>query len=53
MKKLSSLQLELEGWNSLVQRISDASELAQMEDESLRSDLEQEIEALETEISKL
>lgn len=53
MKKLSSLQLELEDWKSLVQRISDASELAQMEDESLRSDLEQEVEALETEISKL
>jgi len=53
MKKLSSLQLELEEWKSLVQRISDASELAQMEDESLRSDLEQEVEALEAEISKL
>lgn len=53
MKKLSGLQQELESWKSLVQRMNDATELAQMEDESLRADLETEVAALETEIDQL
>lgn len=52
MKNLSDLRQEDQEWAALVQRIQDGIELAQMEDESLRLELEAEIEALENEIAR-
>jgi peptide chain release factor 2 len=53
MKKLSGIRQEVESWRVLQQRVADALELSQMEDESLRPELEHEIEALEAEVHKL
>jgi peptide chain release factor 2 len=50
MKKLSSLKEEVSGWQSLQRRALEALELAQLEDSSLRPDLESEAEALEKEL---
>ncbi len=52
MKKLSTLRDEVDSWRTLHQRASDALELAQMDDESLRAELEPEAEYLEAEIAK-
>ncbi len=52
MKRLSSLRQEVESWRTLRQRVEDALELAGMEDESLRGELEPEIEAIEKEIEQ-
>ncbi len=52
MKNLSALREEVEGWQNLRQRIQDALELAEIEDVSLRAELEIETEALETEVSQ-
>jgi peptide chain release factor 2 len=52
MKKLSAMRNEIESWDGLTQRIHDALELAQMEDESLRPDLEHELEVIEKEVGK-
>jgi peptide chain release factor 2 len=52
MKKLSSLRDEVESWQTIRQRTYDALELAQMEDESLRAELERETAALEKEIAR-
>ena len=53
MKKLASLQNELDGLRKLVQRIDDSLELARLEEESLQDELEQETVAIETEIAQL
>jgi len=50
MKQLSSLREEVESWQGLRQRIHDALELAQLEDESLRAELETETQAIEKEV---
>ncbi len=42
MKRAASLRHRIQEWQSLVQRLSDARELAEMEDESLRPELEAE-----------
>ena len=47
MKQLSSLQEEVSSWQVLRQRIHDALELAQLDDDSLHQELEIETEALE------
>ena len=52
MKKLSNLRTEVESWRGLQQRISDARELSQLEDESLRAELEPETAAIEAEVEK-
>jgi peptide chain release factor 2 len=52
MKNLSFLRDQVDEWQHLSQRLSDAFELCRLEDESLRPDLEQEIAALETEIDR-
>ena len=52
MKRLSGLRGEVEGWRSLKQHLHDALELAGMDDEGLRPDLEAETEALEKEIDQ-
>lgn len=53
MKKLSSLRDEVEHWNTLNQRVHDALELAQLDDESIRGELEQETTHLEDTIARL
>jgi len=52
MKVVSALRDEVEGWNSVSRRLHDLTELAQMDDESLRGELESEISALEAELDK-
>ncbi len=52
MKRMSALQDEVDTWRQLQQRVSDASELAQMEDETLRDELENEVQAVEKELEK-
>jgi peptide chain release factor 2 len=48
MKKIADLRDEIESWKKLESRIKDTLELAEMEDESLRGELEPEINNLET-----
>jgi peptide chain release factor 2 len=52
MKKLSSLQDEVEGWHTLWQKIHDDLELASLEGESLRAELERETTAIESEVAR-
>lgn len=52
MKQLSALREEVESWRNLQQRIHDALELAQLEDESLRSELEVETAAIEKDVEQ-
>lgn len=51
-KQAASLRNELDDWRSLQNRASDALELAGLDDDSLRSELEPEVAALEAEIEK-
>jgi peptide chain release factor 2 len=51
MKNLSDLRDEVTGWRSLEKRIQDTLELAELDDESLRPDLEREVAAIETEVA--
>jgi peptide chain release factor 2 len=46
MQELSALKEEVERWQSVANRIQDALELAQMDDQSLLEDLTKEVEAL-------
>jgi peptide chain release factor 2 len=48
----AALREQLEDWHRLEQRLKDAEELAGMDDETMRADLETEIFALETELEK-
>jgi len=52
MKKLSHLQDEVESWGALARRNRDALELSQLEDESLRPELEKERVAIDRELEK-
>ena len=52
MKKLAALRDEVESARSIRQRIDDTLELAQLEDESLRGDLEKEVASIEKEVSQ-
>ncbi len=52
MKRLASLREEISDWHTLTQRIADALELARLEDESLRVELEKESESLEKEVEQ-
>jgi peptide chain release factor 2 len=52
MKRTSDLRAEVESWRSFVQRIQDAYELAELDDESLRPDLEPETAAIEVDLDK-
>ena len=51
MKDLSDLRSEVDGWKTISQRVEDSIELAGMEDESLRPELEVETNALEQELA--
>lgn len=50
MKQLARLRDQVGSWNALRQRVQDALELAQLDDESLLTDLEKETLALEKEV---
>ena len=52
MKQLSSLREEVESWHGLLQRVLDALELAQLEDESLRAELETETQTIEKDVAE-
>lgn len=51
MKNLANLREELSDWLILRQRITDSLELAEMDDESLRVELERETAAIETSVA--
>ncbi len=52
MKRVSALREEVNEWGHIIQTVNDALELAQMGDESLRPDLEAEIEKIKKEIDQ-
>jgi peptide chain release factor 2 len=52
MKTASTLRNEAESWNSLKRQVHDLSDLAKLDDESLRADLESEIAKLEADLEK-
>ncbi len=52
MKSVSSLRNEVESWNAIKQQIHDLTDLAQLNDSSLRPELEIEISKLESEMEK-
>ena len=52
MKTLADLEGELKNWAMLGQRLKDLMELAELEDETLQEDLENEVLALQEEIEK-
>jgi peptide chain release factor 2 len=52
MKQYNTIKAELDSWRGFSRRLSDALELAQLDDESLRAELEAEVSALETELEK-
>jgi peptide chain release factor 2 len=53
MRRLSSLQEEVERWHKLAQPVRDALELSTLDDESLADELAAEAAALEREIGRL
>jgi len=52
MKKLNALKIDIEFWHQFSQKIQDALDLASLDDETLREDLEKETIELEEEIEK-
>lgn len=52
MKQYNNTKAEVESWRVFTRRFHDALELAQMDDESMRADLEAEITSIETELEK-
>ncbi|HJW91104.1 MAG TPA: peptide chain release factor 2 [Anaerolineales bacterium] len=52
MKNISALREEVADWQELRRRLGDALELTQLEDESLRPDLETEIAAIEADVDR-
>jgi peptide chain release factor 2 len=52
MKQYNNVKTELESWRDFSRRLHDALELAQLDDESLREELESEISSIETELEK-
>jgi peptide chain release factor 2 len=52
MKQLAGLREEVEDWQKTTQRIHDTLELAEMDDDTLRADLEAETDAIETETAQ-
>ncbi len=52
MKTVSSLRSDVESWTALKQQIHDLMELAKLDDDSLRGDLESEIHKVEVDIEK-
>jgi peptide chain release factor 2 len=52
MRRISRLRDEIEGWQVLKSRIDDALELASMEDESMRADIENELVEIDPEVQR-
>ncbi len=52
MKQYNNVKSEVDSWSGFSRRLHDALELAQLDDESLRAELETEISAIETELDK-
>jgi len=52
MKQYNAVKAEVDSWRGFSHRLHDALELAQLDDESLRPDLESEISAIEQELDK-
>lgn len=52
MKRAADLREEIEGWERIQKRVQDTLELAELDDESLRPDLETETGAIEAEVSQ-
>jgi peptide chain release factor 2 len=52
MKSLADVRNELEGWKGLGKRIQDTIELASLDDETFRPELESETNKIESEITK-
>ncbi|MBE0681414.1 MAG: peptide chain release factor 2 [Anaerolineales bacterium] len=52
MKTVSNLRSDVESWNIVRQQIHDLFELARLDDESLRADLEAEIRKIEIDLEK-
>jgi peptide chain release factor 2 len=52
MKNVSSLRDEVEAWNTLKQQLHDLTELARLDDESLREEIESETTKLEADLDK-
>jgi len=52
MKQLAGLRDEIEGWSKLRQRIQDVLELAELDDESMRPELEEELDRIARELDQ-
>ena len=52
MRQLARVRNEVENWRTLVRRVDDAVELASLNDEELRKDIEDELSAIESELSQ-
>jgi len=52
MKQYNTIKAEVESWRDFSRHVQDTLELAQMDDESLRTELETEVSALEEELEK-
>ena len=52
MKQYNTIKAEVDSWRGFSRRLSDALELARLDDESLRPDLEEEVAAIEAEVEK-
>ena len=52
MREISNIKDEVDDWQSLRENIADTLELAQLGDESMRSDLESETDIIEADVAK-
>lgn len=52
MRQLARIRRDVESWQQLQERVVDARDLAELGDEELRSDLEQELTQLEVEVDR-
>lgn len=52
MKQYNSVKADVESWRNFSRRLHDALELAQLDDESLRGELETEISSIEADLEK-
>jgi len=53
MRELSDIRETVSGWHGLSRRLADTRELADLGDESLRPELEKEVEAITAELTRL
>jgi peptide chain release factor 2 len=52
MKRISALKEVVDDWNSLVQQVAYLLELAQLDDESLRSEITKDVETIEKDLER-